>query len=250
MQGQALTPQASLKIRFGLPEVAHRRRAASIRESHRHRRPRDPMEFWSSPFEVPPGFTPHPFPTDPSSPNPRSVSGPSCQQLQHPHPEANYMLYGALPSSSPHFDKDCHFPNNIARNLSAEMEVEAWAHAYAQQPNLAYQANYSQAHNQPFQAHISNAACSTNHLQPNLAQVMLELNRKMDLNKKPLEDCPNQQPHNLEEGQAEWKKRKHGNALDFEGPYFALGEGSIKPKNARIKVKPRKNQTNPGLWEW
>ncbi|CAL1390386.1 unnamed protein product [Linum trigynum] len=86
----------------------------------------------------PPRFTPHPFPTDTSSPNPRSVSGPSCQQLQHPHSEANYMLYGALPSRSPQFDKGCHFPNNIARNLSAEMEAEAWAHAYAQQPNPAY----------------------------------------------------------------------------------------------------------------
>ncbi|CAL1361781.1 unnamed protein product [Linum trigynum] len=72
--------------------------------------------------------------------------------------------------------------------------------------------------------------------------MVMELNYKMDLNKQPAEMEKPDPFYRNEDGQAELKKRKHGEPLDFEGPYFTTGGGTSNNRNARIKVKSRKSQ--------
>ncbi|CAL1400643.1 unnamed protein product [Linum trigynum] len=63
----------------------------------------------------------------------------------------------------------------------------------------------------------------------------------MDLNRRPIEDDLEYQKEE-KDGRSDMKKRKHGQALDFEGPYFSLGEESMQKRNARIKTKNRRQK--------
>ncbi|CAL1377138.1 unnamed protein product [Linum trigynum] len=190
----------------------------------------------------PPGFTLHPFPEAIPSPiptAPHSASGPYSQRLQTPSPTQNIGMYGVPPAAffSPrnnhHF-----FSPSVARNLAVELSEGQWAGIN--------QAHSSQIQTEGYQTHPLSSSIPTHHSRPNLNQVMLDLNQKMDLNRKPTEEnhlcCANYS----KEDQQEPKKRKQGEALDFAGPYFTPGEGSIKPRNARIRIKGNKNKEGKG----
>ncbi|CAL1389430.1 unnamed protein product [Linum trigynum] len=141
----------------------------------------------------------------------------------------------------------------IARNLTAEMEAaSSWAHLYP------YQADFcngpSQAHQYQMGINIYQPPLSikANQIQPNqqhVSQIVEDLGIKLDLNRRPNDFEASFPANRLEEGQAEPKKRKQGQPLDFSWPMFTPGEGPSKPskpRNARIKVKGRKQQVTAG----
>ncbi|CAL1370105.1 unnamed protein product [Linum trigynum] len=183
----------------------------------------------------PPGFTPHPFPTGGSSLSPSLHTGINDQRLQAPQPSLNLVIYGTLPRFYP---SDLPNPPNhilpLARNLTAEMEAASqWARG------LHYQAGQQSG---PNQAHSCPDANSAQANQQTVSEMVFDLSKKMDLNLKPNEVDYFAYEKQIEEGHAEYKKRKHGQPLDFEGPYFSPGKGLVKPHNARIRVKGRKVQ--------
>ncbi|CAL1378214.1 unnamed protein product [Linum trigynum] len=207
-------------------------------------------ESWGHGNRGPPGFTPHPFP--PFSSSPRSAMGPQQQRLHTPSPCQNPQMYGAIPFLPPQTNFQSG-TSSAARNLNEEMEAAArWAYLFPQQ--MAYQhgdhlAQGWQAHDQSHYLSAHQKLLGSNNnmglpTQQKVTQMVMELNSKMDLNKKPAEIESLLPTHRNEEGQAEHKKRKHGQPLDFERPYFSTGEGASKPRNAIMKIKGKKHQSN------
>ncbi|CAL1404880.1 unnamed protein product [Linum trigynum] len=197
----------------------------------------------------PPGFTPHPFPSGHFASSPRSTTGSASQRFFSPSPEPNLRAYGTVPFFSPSVKFHSHSPT-IARNLTPEMEAAAaWAHMFPHQAdflNGPYQTHQAQMQSSIYQSqlHLQAQQAQSNH--PNVSQMVEDLGKKMDLNRRP-NDFGFPLPTDLtEEGQAELKKRKHGQPLDFGGPYFSPGDDSSRPRNARIKVKGRKMKSIAG----
>ncbi|CAL1359112.1 unnamed protein product [Linum trigynum] len=183
----------------------------------------------------PSGFTPHPFLTGGSSLSPSLHTRINDQRLHAPSPSQNLVIYGTIPRFYP-----SDLPNSpnhdlpLARNLTAEMEASSqWARG------LHYQAGQQSG---PNKAHFLPNASLAQANQQTVSEMVFDLSKKMDLNLKPIEVDYSSYEKQIEEGQAEFKKRKHGQPLDFEGPYFSSGNGPNKPHNARIRVKGRKVQ--------
>ncbi|CAL1371790.1 unnamed protein product [Linum trigynum] len=195
----------------------------------------------------PPGFTPHPFPTGYSASSPRSAAGNACHRFFSPSPDPNLRVYGALPFFSPPVKFNPHSPSSsTARNLSPEMEAAAWAHFFPQQANFLngpYQAQQAHMQASIIQSQLNLQAQHAQANHPNVSQMVEELGKKMDLNRRPNEFGFPLPTELINEGQAEPKKRKHGQPLDFGEPYFSPGDDSCKPRNARMRVKGRKMKT-------
>ncbi|CAL1357682.1 unnamed protein product [Linum trigynum] len=192
----------------------------------------------------PPGFTPHPFPTGISSLSPRMSPGIDEQRLQNLTHGQNLIIYGSIPRCpSPNHPLSTRNPLPLVRNLTSEMEEAGkWnsgPHYHNGSQSGPSQAQMEQGRTSAQQAHLFSQANSGQGL---VSQMMMDLNRKMDLNLKPNDFEYTDYVKQMEEGQAEFKKRKHGQPLDFEGPYFSPEEGPSKPRNARIRVKGRKVQ--------
>ncbi|CAL1357765.1 unnamed protein product [Linum trigynum] len=208
--------------------------------------PASPLEgSWGLGVRGPPGFTPHPFPTDRLSHSPRPTSEASAQRLQSPSPDQNLVVYGSTPGFSPTFSYSAN-PPPLVRNLATEMEAAGlWNksplhHSFYQSgPFQAQGGKYEVPISQIHSHHPANMAQLN---KQNVSQIVHDLSQKMDLNLRPSGYNYSHHSGQDEETQGDVKKRKHGQPLDFEGPYFSLGEGSIKPRNARIKVKGRKQQ--------
>ncbi|CAL1355737.1 unnamed protein product [Linum trigynum] len=159
---------------------------------------------WGLAIRGPQGFTPHPFLGGDSSSSSGSVSGPHSQRLQSPLSAQNMVYYGAQAAafSPPRGNNNRLFSPSIVRNLSLDLNEGQWAgmheahHTHSVLEGVQAQASLLCSNNQP------------NH--SNLAQVMIDINQKMDFNKKQADEGQQQCVVFSGEDQRELKKRKQG----------------------------------------
>ncbi|CAL1390626.1 unnamed protein product [Linum trigynum] len=133
---------------------------------------------WGLAIRGPSGFTPHPFPGGDSSASPRSVSGPHSQRLQSPISAQNMVYYGAQAAAFSPTRENINrlLSPSVVRNLSMDLNEGQWAGMH--------QAHHTHSVLEGIQAQASLLCTSNQPNQSNLAQVMIDINQKMDLNKK------------------------------------------------------------------